>query len=145
METVGQASRVDWHTFPSQVLANNPLGDPATRSLPVIVPPGYDAAPDRRYPVIYGLTGFTGRGAMLLNVGAWQPNLQQRLDRLWAAGMPPCLVVLPDCFTRLGGSQYLNSTATGRYEDYVTQEIVPFIDSQYRTVAGPQGRGVFGK
>lgn len=145
MESEQGGSRVDWLTFTSRVLAGNPLGDPVTRRLPVIVPPGYDAAPDRRYPTIYALTGFTGRGAMLLNDSAWQPNLQERLDRLWAAGMPPALVVLPDCFTRFGGSQYLNSTATGRYEDYVTAEIVPYIDSQYRTIAAPAGRGVFGK
>jgi S-formylglutathione hydrolase FrmB len=145
METAQQASRVDWHNFPSRLLADNPLGDPATRRLPVILPPGYDANAERRYPVIYGLTGFSGRGAMMLNATSWGPNLQERLDRLWAGGMPPFLVVLPDCFTRFGGSQYLNSTATGRYEDYITEEIVPFIDSQYRTIAGPEGRGVFGK
>src|SRR5205807_6310336 len=103
------------------------------------------AHPARRYPVIFGLTGFTGRGPMLLNDQAWQPNLQERLDRLYAAGMPPVILVLPDCFTRLGGSQYLNSTATGRYEDYVTAELVPYIDARYRTIAAPEGRAVFGK
>src|SRR5262249_4842635 len=67
------------------------------------------------------------------------------LERLYAAGMPPVIVVLPDCFTRFGGSQYLNSSATGRYEDYIVEEIVPFVDSRYRTIAAPEGRGVFGK
>jgi S-formylglutathione hydrolase FrmB len=71
--------------------------------------------------------------------------LQERLDRLYAAGMPYVIVVLPDCFTRLGGSQYINSTATGRYEDYLVEELVPFVDGRYRTVAEPAGRGVFGK
>ena len=59
--------------------------------------------------------------------------------------LPPAIYVLPDCFTRYGGSQYLNSTAIGRYEDYVIDEIVPHIDRTYRTIAGPEGRGVFGK
>jgi enterochelin esterase-like enzyme len=139
------SSTVDWNVFTSSVLEGNALGDPATRTLPVILPPGYDDSIDRRYPVIYGLTGFTGRGAAMLNSSAWQPNLQERLDRLYAAGMPHVIVVLPDCFTRLGGSQYLNSQATGRYEDYVTTEIVPFVDERYRTIAAPGGRGVFGK
>jgi enterochelin esterase family protein len=132
-------------SFTSRVLAHNPLGDPTTRSLPIILPPDYDTS-GKRYPVIYGLTGFTGSGPMMLNLSAWQPNFQQRIDRLTAAGkLPPAIYVLPDCFTRYGGSQYLNSTAIGRYEDYVLDEIVPHLDRTYRTIAGAEGRGVFGK
>src|SRR5690349_6940611 len=130
--------------LPSRVLAGNPLGDPATRRLPIILPPDYGAA-GRRYPLIVGLTGFTGKGIMLLNEDAWQPNLPQRLDRLYAAGMPHAIFVLPDCFTRYGGSQYLNSAATGRYEDYLIDEVIPFVDAQYRTIPQPEARGVFGK
>jgi enterochelin esterase-like enzyme len=131
--------------FTSRVLANNPLGDPATRALPIILPPDYETS-SNRYPVIYGLTGFTGSGPMMLNVSGWQPNFQQRIDRMMADGkLPPAIYVLPDCFTRYGGSQYLNSAAIGRYEDYVIDEIVPHIDRMYRTSAGPAGRGVFGK
>ena len=131
--------------FTSRVLADNPLGDPATRSLPIILPPDYESS-HKRYPVIYGLTGFTGSGPMMLNLSAWQPNLPQRIDRLMAEGkLLPAIYVLPDCFTRYGGSQYRNSTAIGRYEDFVIEEIVPYIDRTYRTIAGPEGRGVFGK
>jgi S-formylglutathione hydrolase FrmB len=126
--------------FTSRVLADNPLGDPATRPLPIILPPDYDTS-EKRYPVIYGLTGFTGSGLSMLNFAAWQPNLPQRIDRLIAEGkLAPAIYVLPDCFTRYGGSQYLNSIAIGRYEDYVIDEIVPYIDRAYRTA----GRGVFG-
>ncbi len=135
--------------FTSRVLVDNPLGDPATRQLPIILPPDYasdDETSGRRYPVIYGLTGFTGSGPMMLNLSAWQPNLPQRIDRLMAEGkLSPAIYVLPDCFTRYGGSQYLNSTASGRYEDYVVDEIVPHIDRMYRTIAKPEGRGIFGK
>jgi S-formylglutathione hydrolase FrmB len=59
--------------------------------------------------------------------------------------MPHAIVVLPDCFTRYGGSQYINSGATGRYEDYVIDEIIPWVDAHYRTLTTPQSRGVFGK
>ena len=128
----------------SQALAGNYTGDPATRRLPIILPPDY-ATSGRRYPVIVGLTGFTGRGVMLLNDDAWQPNLVERLERLYAAGMPHAIFALPDCFTRYGGSQYINSEATGRYEDYVIEEIIPYVDARYRTIAAPEGRGVFGK
>jgi enterochelin esterase family protein len=132
-------------TFTSRVLADNPLSDPATRQLPVILPSNYESS-GKRYPVIYGLTGFTGSGPMQLNIAAWQPNLQDRIDYLMADGrLPPAIVVLPDCLTRYGGSQYVNSPAIGRYEDYVLDEIIPFVDSKYRTLATPEGRGVYGK
>ena len=131
--------------FTSRALADNPLNDPATRKLLLLLPPDY-AASGKRYPVIVGLTGFTGTGASLLNFSAWQPNLQERLDYLMAEGrLPPAIFVLPDCFTRYGGSQYINSPAIGRYEDYVIDEIIPYVDAKYRTVAAPEGRGVFGK
>jgi S-formylglutathione hydrolase FrmB len=137
--------QVSIEQFTSRVLADNPLGDPATRSLPIILPPDYESS-GKRYPVIYGLTGFTGSGPMMLNISAWQPNLPQRIDRLMTAGkLSPAIYVLPDCFTRYGGSQYLNSIAIGRYEDYVIDEIVPHIDRTYRTIAAAEGRGVFGK
>ena len=145
MRTSENSSTVEWNLFTSDVLAGNPLADPTARQLPVILPPGYHAESGQRYPVLYALTGYTGRGAALLNVRPWNITLAERLDQLYAAGMPHVIVVLPDCFTSFGGSQYVNSSATGRYEDYITQEIVPFIDQRYATVAGPAGRGVFGK
>ena len=145
MDANSNSTTVVWELLTSRVLDGNPLGDPVTRRLPVILPPGYQADSQRRYPVIYGLTGYTGRGAMMLNDRAWGTNLQERLDQLYAGGMPHAILVLPDCFTRLGGSQYVNSSATGRYEDYLTEEIVPYMDSRYATIASPAGRGVFGK
>ena len=129
----------------SRVLAGNPLDDPVTRDVIVYLPPDYDSG-DERYPTVYCLTGFTGRGRMLLNDQAFTPNLAERMDRLIAAGgVRPTIVVMPDCFTHLGGSQYINSSATGRYEDYLTQEIVPFVDDNFRTLVHPEQRGVMGK
>jgi len=145
VEPNSNGTTVVWELSTSRVLEGNPLGDPATRRLPVLLPPGYQAGSSRRYPVIYGLTGYTGRGPMMLNDRPWGLSISERLDRLYAAGMPPAIFVLPDCFTRLGGSQYVNSPATGRYEDYITEEIVPYIDGRYPTIAVPAGRGVFGK
>src|SRR3954468_3837891 len=128
--------------YTSKVLARNPLGDPTTRDVIVYLPPGYDGS-DERYPSVYCLTGFTGRGRMLLNDNAFTPNLAERMDRLIAAGtIRPMIVVMPDCFTHYGGSQYINSTATGRYEDYLTEEIVPFVDENFRTVTSRDSRAV---
>ena len=122
---------VEIFKFRSRVLKGNPLGDPHVRRVPVYLPPSY---PKKRYPVHYVLTGFTGFGEMLLARGPWSESLPQRLDRLIAAKtMREAIVVMPDCFTRYGGSQYLNSTATGRYEDHVVRELVPHVDKVFRT------------
>jgi S-formylglutathione hydrolase FrmB len=129
----------------SRVLEANPLGDPVERDLHVYVPPGYDLSSEQRYPAVLALVGFTGTGAYLFNPDPLGESLDQRLDRLITSGAcPPVIVAAPDCFTRVGGSQYINSAGTGRYEDYLVDEIVPFVDANYRTL--PRGRwGVAGK
>src|SRR6185436_18257101 len=117
--------------FESRVLRGNPLGDPPLRRTPVYLPPSY---PRQRYPVLFMLTGFTGFGEMMVQRQAWSESLPERLDRLIRTKkMGEAIVVMPDCFTRLGGSQYVNSSATGRYEDHVVRELVPYIDARYRT------------
>jgi enterochelin esterase family protein len=118
----------------SEVLKGNRLGDPHVRHFPVYVPPDYDSSPDKRYPVIFGLTGFTGSGVSYLNKRFLFPSLDEMLDTLiLEEDMPGLIYVLPDCLTSLGGSQYVNSSATGRYEDYIVQELAPFIDATFRT------------
>lgn len=138
--------RVQVIDFESAVLRGNPLGDPHVRRVPVWLPPSYDREPERRYPVLYVLSGFTGRGRTLLNDNLWSPSLDERLDRLVAAGRcGEMIVVMPDCATRFGGSQYLNSAATGRYEDHLVGELVPWVDAHFRTRGTRDARGVAGK
>lgn len=126
----------------SRVLAGNPLGDPVERDLHVYLPPGYDPAAKRRYPALLAIAGFTGTGASLFNMDPLSEGLKERLDRLIASGKCPSVIVAaPDCFTRLGGNQYINSSATGRYEDYLVKEIVPYVSERFRTARW----GIFGK
>ncbi len=128
----------------SGVLRGNPLGDPIVRRVPVYLPPGYEIGD--RYPTLYILSGFTGRGTMLLNDSAWDENIAQRMDRLIGEGkVRPMILVMPDCMTRIGGSQYLNSPAVGQYEDHVIDELVPYVDTKYRTIADRDHRAVVGK
>lgn len=144
MKTI-QRGKVHVLQHSSTVLRGNALGDPADRDLYCYLPPGYDTSKDS-YPVIYWLSGFTGNGRMMFNFDPWAESIDRRLDRLINAGaMPPVICVLPDCFTRLGGSQYADSTATGNYETYITSELVPFVDSQLRTKASRDHRGLTGK
>jgi enterochelin esterase family protein len=129
----------------SRVLQGNLPGDPHARDLYLYLPPGYKSGKDR-YPVAWCLSGFTGRGRMLLNDNPWTPGIADRMDALLAAGSAkPMILALPDCFTHLGGSQYVNSPGLGNYEDHVIEELVPFVDSRYRTLAASEHRGVIGK
>jgi len=125
----------------SEVLKDNPLGDPAGRDLWVYLPPGYESSSER-YPVLWCLTGFTGTGQQAVTGNRWSPGLAERMDRLVAGDCPPAIVAFPDCFTRWGGSQYVNSSALGRYEDYVCDELLPFVDAELRTTGA---HGLFGK
>ncbi|MFB0516989.1 MAG: alpha/beta hydrolase [Candidatus Neomarinimicrobiota bacterium] len=132
-------------TLDSTLLKGNPLGDPHVRTFPVYLPPVYDHG-NARYPVIYALAGFTGTGLNMAGFSVWEENLPEQLDGLIVnSGCPPAILVMPDCFTRLGGSQYVNSSATGPYEDYLITEVIPFIDGQLRTVSDREHRGVTGK
>jgi enterochelin esterase family protein len=140
--------RVDLVRFDSRVLRGNPLGDPSVRTVPVYLPPGYDDASNarRRYPTAYVLTGYTGRGAMLMNATGWGETLADRLDRLIGSGkVQPLIAVMPDCFTSYGGSQYLDSSAHGRYETHLVKELVPWVDRMYRTKPARDHRTVLGK
>jgi S-formylglutathione hydrolase FrmB len=113
--------------------------------LPVYLPPGYDAE-TRRHPVIFMLAGFGGSGRTMLNFNPFGESLDQRIDRLVLGGqMKPCIVALPDGFTSYGGSQYLNSRATGRYADYLSKEIVHHVDRRFRTLPSARHRAVMGK
>jgi enterochelin esterase-like enzyme len=128
------------HTFDSEVLRGNALGDPTERDLYLYLPPGYDAT--RPYPALLALVGFLGTGASLFNVDPLGEDLRRRLDRLITSGVcPPVIVAAPDCFTRVGGNQYINSSATGRYEDYLLQEVLPYVQQRHAVSSW----GVFGK
>lgn len=128
----------------SEILKNNPLGDKYIRDVIVYLPPDYDE--NKTYPSVYVLTGFTGRGRMLLNDSAFTPNFAERMDKLISSGkIRPMIAVMPDCFTHYGGSQYINSSATGDYEDYLIKEIVPFVDENFRTIKDTNSRAVMGK
>ncbi len=130
----------------SALLAGNPCGDPARRELWVYTPPGYEDDPARRYPVLWCLVGYSGTGANAVQGNRWSPGLAARLDRMIAERRcAPVIVAFPDCFTRFGGSQYVNSAAQGPYEDYVCDELIPFVDANFRTLPDAAHRGVFGK
>src|SRR5579863_2739359 len=95
----------------SRSLEGNHLGDPTERDVHLLIPEALD--PGRKLPVVWCLTGYSGVGKMLLRDDPWDEGLKERVERLSRDDkVGPTIYVLPDCFTRYGGSQYLNSTAT---------------------------------
>ncbi len=138
-DPLAYSGRVELHRISSEVLQGNALGDPSERELPVYLPPGWDTE-GKLYPVIYLLPGLTGHATKYLSTHPWKRGIVSHFDRAITEGKtPPAILVMPDCFTSLGGSQYVNSSAVGRYEDYVTGELVPFVDERFPVLPGRRG------
>ena len=138
--SVEYQGRIDELELESDALRGNPLGDPNVRPVWVWTPPGYDGS-DRRYPSIYVIQGMSGQIDMWRNRFPFRPNLIELVD---AAGLD-AVIVFVDCWTSLGGSQFLDSPATGNYHTYLCEEVVPFVDARYRTHADAAHRGIAGK
>jgi pimeloyl-ACP methyl ester carboxylesterase len=137
------AGRVDKLVVESELLADNPLGDPARRPLYVYVPPRADAG---ELPTVYLLQGYGGQLDNWWSRPDFELNTFERLDAMFAAGdCLPALIVFVDAWTVYGGSQFLNSPSTGPYMDYVCDEVVPFIDERYPSSASRDRRAVCGK
>lgn len=138
--------RIDERTIVSELLRCNPLKDPYERPLWVQLPPGYDEEPHRRYPVVYVLTGFGGQITRWRIRAPYQQPFPELVDEILAdPDVPPVLVVYVDGWTTYGGSQFVDSPATGPYHSHLCEEIVPFVDSHYRTLADRDHRAIAGK
>src|SRR5437899_12910760 len=120
--SMGSVIRV---TIESPVLQDNILGEPSERVVDVYVPAGHDG---QGLPLLVDLVGFTSSGLSHTNWAGFRENLPERLDRLIGEQrMPPVVVAFPDCFTRLGGNQYINSASVGAWEDFLLHEMLPGI------------------
>jgi len=140
------AGRLDQLEIESDVLRGNPLGDPHVRPLWVYTPPDYERDGDRVYPTVFVIQGMTGQLDMWRNREPFRPTYPEAVDALFASGdVPPAIVAFVDCWTSYGGSQFLNSSATGRYHDFLCDEVVPFVDGRYRTDARREARAIQGK
>lgn len=130
----------------SELLKNNPLGDPVDRLCPVYVPPNFEEiSKTQKLPLLVDLAPYTNSG---LGRTAWQnfsKSIPEIIDAMIDSGeLLPCVVAFPDGFTKLGGNQYINSSAIGPYEDYIKTEVVPQVESAL-SCGGPRKRGVYGK
>jgi len=126
----------------SEALKSNMLGDHTLRDVDAYVPKGHDGA---GLPIIVDLAGYKGSGLGRTSWKGFDENVPARLDRLISTGaMKPAVVVFPDCFTRLGGNQYINSAAMGNWADFLIKEMLPLIEAQFQC-GGDGKRGVLGR
>ncbi|TYP77540.1 alpha/beta hydrolase [Paenibacillus methanolicus] len=132
------SSRIEQIRIPSHALGRE-------MTVSVYLPPGYD--PDVRYPVLYALYGYGGTHASWFDY----LSLDDVADRLIREGrLHPLLIVSPD----YGNSFGVNSSpadgrdpgtvSIGRYEDYLMQEVVPYVDDRYSTQDNKSGRSIGG-
>jgi len=122
------------------------MGDSSERSFPVYLPPAYQQNSAERYPVIFWLSGWSGRGSYYLREeSVFQRPLELRLDEeILEKRLPACIVVFVDGGSKLGCSQYINSEAIGNYSDYICDELVNFIDRTLRTIPSADFRAIAG-
>jgi len=134
---------LDKITSPS--LAGNLLGDPATRPLWVWLPPSYDSAPDRRYPTLYMLHGFTGDHSQFKQGPMLKLNIGEMASSLIAEGrMEEIIIVMPNAVNAYGGSFYASNKVIGDYRTYIARELVQYIDEAYRTIPDRSRRSIAG-
>lgn len=132
-------------TIRSKTLAGNAIGDTPNREVFVYTPPSYDRTPNRRFPVLYLLHGFTSHPREWLD-GSYQGlDLQKTMDSLWRVDAGEFLVVMPNADNAMGGTFYVNSAAFGKWDNFVSQELVQYIDARYRTRTDRASRGLAGQ
>ena len=137
-------SRLHELELDAPALRGNPLGDPSLRPLYVLLPPG--RGDGEGLPAVYFLHGFTGSARGWLNVSAFSPNVPERIEAQWAAGaLPPFAAVFVDGFTGVGGTQWINAAAVGRYQDYLADDVTAFVEARLGCLARPEARAVVGK
>jgi S-formylglutathione hydrolase FrmB len=142
------AGRIEEGVVDSTLLRGNVLGDPHERPVWVYLPPGYDGAAGsgERYPSVYVIQGYTGHLTMWANRSPFRQPFVETADQVFATGAaPPCIVVYVDAWTSYGGSQFVDSPGTGRYHSYLCDEVVPWVDQRYRTIADRESRAISGK
>ena len=128
----------------SPSIENNLLGDSEFRKVSVYLPPGYDQNSDRNYPVIYMLSDMNGTNEDWFHISGNQ-LLTEIVDKSIRSGkIKPMIMVFPDGKNKFGGSWYTNSPVSGNWEDFVVNDMVNYIDQNFRTLPFAMSRGIAG-
>ncbi|MFC1539716.1 alpha/beta hydrolase [Candidatus Latescibacterota bacterium] len=131
----------------SLALEGNLLGDSPDRNVLIYLPPDYEENTVKKYPAIYLLHGYT------CDHTAWLGDCYIPMDKPFISicnnlieqgAIQPMIIVMPDAKNKYLGSWYTNSSVTGNWEDFITQDLVAYVDSNYRTIPQVASRGIAG-
>lgn len=128
-------------TVHSKALEGNLEGNSPDRTVFVYLPPSYKTDASKRYPVLYNLHGYTVTAQMWGGFLKWPGELDKAFVD---GGNREMIVVMPDAMTVHAGSMYSSSVTTGFWERFVTEDLVAYIDANYRTIAKRESRGLAG-
>jgi len=139
------------HTLKSSIFGNE-------RTIRVLLPPGYGDAvnKDRRYPVLYMLDGQNVFDACLSDVSHHEWSADETVQKLIAEKKIPALIVvgvdhagkdrareyLP--YKDFIGNPDMDEPAGKLFPDFMTKEVMPLVDGQYRTLPGQPNTGIGG-
>lgn len=138
----GRKIRITVH---SAALEGNLIGDTPDREVSIYLPPGYDSSPQKRYPVVYMLHGYTDRDDKWFGFEPHWINLPAIVDSAMLNGQSKeMLIVMPNAYNTFKGSMYSSSVTTGDWERFVVRELVDYIDTHYRTLPNKESRGLAG-
>ena len=137
----GTIERIKVH---GKSLEGNLEGDSPDRDVSIYFPPSYKTATNRRYPVVYFLHGYTDSDDRWFGLVKSFVNLPAAVDQSIVNGAREMIVVMPNAYTRYAGSMYSSSVVTGDWEQYITKDLVGYIDSHYRTIPNRASRGLAG-
>ncbi len=134
------ATTVEEIAVHSPAIEGNLMGESADRQVMVVLPPSYESEPDRRYPVVYALHGFS------ISAPQWMLEIHapQTIEGAFALGTPEMIVVFPTSKNAYFGSLYASSKTTGNFEAFIFEDLVAYIDAHYRTLPTRESRGLVG-
>lgn len=123
----------------SPALVGNKIGNPTRRRVFIYLPPGYERDSDRYYPTLYVLHGWGGDD----KIGQTVSDIADKL--ILDGDIKPMILAAPDTKGKTYiGTFYTNSSLNGRWEDFITQDLVQFVERNYRAVRRSRSRGIMG-
>ena len=136
----GTVERIKVH---GAALAGNLEGDSPDRDVFIYLPPSYASSRNQRYPVVYLLHGYGVTAERWISPD--YTNLVATADALMSAGtIKEMILVNPDAYTKHGGSMYSASVTIGDWETFIAEDLVAYVDKNYRTIASRESRGLGG-
>ncbi len=128
-------------TIKAPSLEGNLLEDDPNRLLEIYLPPSYHES-EKRYPVVYYLWGYNGSGKKpTFTVRKHKELIDEKISQNLLGEM---IVVFISGSNKLRGSFYINSPVSGKWADFVTKDVVEYIDNTYRTLANRDSRSITG-